>query len=71
MGSKRVKVPDDLKRARDLALKQGWIIEIGRKSHLKWYPPDGGDYIVSAGSTGYWRSSRNAIAALRRAGLDI
>ena len=71
MGSKRIKVPDDLRKARDAALDQGWTVEPGRKSHLKWYPPDGGDFIVTASTSGYWRTSRNALATLKRAGLRI
>jgi hypothetical protein len=71
VGKGRVKVPAGLKQARDKALEQNWVIGKGKNNHLRWYPPDGGPFVVTAATTSYWRASKNAIASLKRAGLDI
>lgn len=53
------------------AAKQGWAVERGRKGQLKLIPPDPTRQIVVIhGTPSDHRAFKNAVALMRRQGLD-
>jgi hypothetical protein len=68
--STRLKVPEPLRRLAAAARADGWLLTVTGGGHLKWMPPQGGAPVFTASTPGDWRSSRNARAKLRRAGLN-
>lgn len=63
-------VPRELRAAAVLAWAAGWRIIRTRRNHLQWLPPAGRMIVTaSAQSSAEHRSTRNALARLRGAGL--
>lgn len=62
---------DDLKNLQRIATAQGWTVERQRSGHLRWYPPDRGPFVVSQHTASDYRSYRNLLGQLRRAGLRL
>lgn len=53
------------------AEKQGWRVVKNNNSHLAWYPPDGGEFVITGSTPSEPRSFNNAKACLRRHGLVL
>jgi hypothetical protein len=62
---------DEITRLIRVATKAGWQIKPGNGGHLKWFAPDGLTIVVSPSTPSDWRSMKNHVARLRRAGLDV
>lgn len=60
----------DLRELARVALAQGWRVEQTKTCHVKWFTPDGRLAAVSTGTPCGGRGYENALAQLRRAGLD-
>ncbi len=67
---KKLKFPDHLKKALEVALAAGWKVRLTGSNHWQWLNPDG-RYTTTCNTSGYPRSNKNDIARLRRNGLDI
>lgn len=63
--------PGQLRHLYHLALEQGWTVERNRKgNHWRWVNPSG-DVVWTQSTPGRGRGDWNAIAKLRRAGLEV
>ena len=51
-----------------LAEAQGWTVTRTRNGHLKWVSPQG-SVVISPSTPSDWRSMKNHLAHLRRAGF--
>lgn len=54
-----------------LAEEQGWRIELRKAGHLTWYPPCGGDFVITSQSPSDRRAKYRVRRDLRRYGLEI
>lgn len=63
-------IPRPWRRIAAHAVAAGWTIRRTRRGHLLWTAPDG-TRVVTAGTPSDWRSLRNDLAQLRRAGLTV
>jgi predicted RNA binding protein YcfA (HicA-like mRNA interferase family) len=52
------------------ALDQGWTLTRTKSGHLRLTPPDGGDFIITAKTSGGGRGERNLRSLLRQRGVD-
>lgn len=59
----------DLKQLMKKAQSQGWRIEPRNGGHIAWFPPDGGEFVITGSTPGNTRSFNNDRSLLRRAGL--
>lgn len=50
------------------AERQGWTVVQGKAGHLKWYPPNGKNWVTSAQTPSDYRAIQNVKAWLRREG---
>jgi predicted RNA binding protein YcfA (HicA-like mRNA interferase family) len=66
MGQIHVNNKDILKVIKK-AEQQGWQVVPTKNGHMKWYAPDGKS-IVTSPSTGSYRSWKNFLAMIRKAG---
>ncbi len=53
------------------AVAQGWRLGRRTRHGLRLLAPDGRTTVSLPGTPGDWRAWRNAVAALRRAGLEL
>lgn len=54
------------------ARKQGWLVEVTRKSHLKFTPPDPTmELVICSGTPSDRFAFRNALTQLKRNGLEV
>lgn len=60
----------DIRELQATAEAQGWTITHTGGGHLKWQSPEG-KVVFSPSTPSDWRSMKNHIAYLRRAGLHI
>ena len=68
MSRPRVNIPDALRSLARTARASGWLITRRKSGHLAWRSPDG-EVIITPSTPSDHRSSKNARARLRRAGL--
>ncbi|UCC74970.1 MAG: hypothetical protein JSV86_10590 [Gemmatimonadota bacterium] len=62
----------DMRRLVRLAKDQGWRVTRTRRNHYRFCPPrTDSDCVVTSGTPGSQRSIRQAVARLRRSGLEI
>jgi hypothetical protein len=54
-----------------IAKDQGWAVSRTRKNHYRLCPPTPHDCVITSGTPSSQRSVRQALAQLRRSGLDI
>jgi hypothetical protein len=63
--------PQTVKDLVRLARAQGWSVEMG-SGHWKFVPPDKSKSVVHVAATpSDWRTLKNTVGMLRRAGLDV
>jgi hypothetical protein len=65
------KLPGELGKLARLARKQDWDIRLTAGGHLMWYPPDGGDPVISNSTPAGGRADANHRSRMIRAGLVI
>jgi hypothetical protein len=66
-----VKMPAAFDRAAELARLAGWTVSQRQGSkHICWKPPTGAP-VFTASTPSDYRGVRNALALLRRAGLEV
>lgn len=63
-------LPRDLRHALKVAEQSGWTVTLTKGNHLMWKSPTGKTVITSK-TTGYPRSIKNALADLKKNGLDL
>lgn len=67
-----IRIPDEFDRAVELARKAGWTVGKRQGSkHIQWKPPGGGPIITTSLTPLDSRTTRNELARLRRAGLEV
>jgi hypothetical protein len=66
----RPQIPDGLRPAHRLALDAGWTVECASGGHVHWRSPSGA-LVVTAKTSRSRRAVKNAVADLRRAGLEV
>lgn len=64
------RVPRAFKAAFKQARREGWDVVFTKNGHIRWQPPYGCAVFTPSSPSDY-RGERNAIAKLRRAGLDV
>jgi hypothetical protein len=64
-------LPEPLREAGRKAIAAGWKITRTNRGHLKWQPPAGCFIITGSTPGGGKRSTANALADMKRAGLDV
>ena len=64
-------VPRQLRDAGKRALAQGWTIDRTGSGHHRWRGPHGKPTVFTPSTPSDPRSFRNALAKLKRAGLDL
>lgn len=60
----------ELKKIAVKAVEQGWTISMTNGGHLKWTSPKGGQPVFTASTPDDYRTVRNCLSLLRRAGLQ-
>jgi len=60
----------ELKEIVGAAERQGWRVERTKKSHLRFYAPDGENIVHGAGTPSDRRSLENLVSRLRRYGFE-
>lgn len=63
-------LPRDLRKIAAQAREQGWQVEMTRKSHIKFVPPQG-ELVYSSGTPSDRRAQLNLVSRLRRQGLEL
>lgn len=63
-------LPRDLRKIAREARSQGWQVEMTRKSHVKFVPPEG-PIVIGAGTPSDNRGRLNLLTRLRRQGLEL
>lgn len=61
----------DLQALERIALAQDWYIERSNGGHLKWYPPNGDGFVLTAHTPSGGRHIENIKSQLTKAGLDL
>ena len=60
----------DIRELKAHAESQGWVVTPTKNGHLKWVSPAGA-VVISPSTPSDWRSMKNHVAYLRRAGLHV
>lgn len=69
--SGRRRVPRHLREIERVVVAQGWALTETNSGHFKFYPVAGGEPIFCSKTPSEYRATRNLVAKLRSAGLDI
>jgi hypothetical protein len=63
------KLPKELRPAARRARRRGWTLAYTGTGHVRWVSPLGEQVVTASTTGGHGPGVRNAIAALKRAGL--
>lgn len=70
MSNNNKQLPRDLRKIVTRAREQGWRVELTRRSHVKFVPPEG-PIVFTSGTPSDARGRLNLVSELRRSGLKL